>query len=311
MIINTGMRTDIPAFYAEWFMNRVREGYVLVRSPYNPQLVTRYRLNPDVVDVLGFCTKNPAPMLPYLQELKEFRQFWYVTITPYGKEIEPNVPAVAEVITSFKKLSLKIGPAAVGWRYDPILLNGEYTLQRHIEEFEKMAKAMSGYTEVCVISFIDLYNKVRRNFPQAREVERNTRLELGKKLAEIGAEYGIRIKACGEGRELEKYGIDCDGCLTAEVYERAAGAGLVMPKINKSRKECSCYLGADIGAYDSCGHLCRYCYANTDRDAVAVNRKRHEPKSPFLIGREMPGDIIKEAKQESWKNREMNLFSIL
>ena len=88
MIINTGMRTDIPAFYADWFVNRLKAGFVLVRNPYNPRSVTRYRLSPDVVDLIGFCTKNPAPLFPYRDLLASFGQFWYVTITPYGHSME-------------------------------------------------------------------------------------------------------------------------------------------------------------------------------------------------------------------------------
>ena len=308
MIINTGMRTDIPAFYSEWLMNRIRDGYVLVRSPYNPQQVTKYILKPDVVDVLGFCTKNPAPMLPYLSELEGYGQLWYVTITSYGKDIEPNVPESPKVINSFRKLSEKVGIKRVGWRYDPILLNDKYTVQWHIKSFEKMAQELAGYTEACVISFIDLYRKVTRNFPQAREVAEADRIFLGKAFADIGRRCGIKIIACGEGRELEKYGINCDGCMTADKYEKAAGSRLIFPRSTKSRKECSCYLGSDIGAYDSCGHLCRYCYANTDKEAVERNRERHNPRSPFLIGGEIPGDIIKEARQASWKTLELDLF---
>ena len=122
MIINTGQRTDIPAFYSSWFVNRLRAGFVLVRNPYNPQSVTRYRLSPDVVDVIGFCTKNPAPMLPYMPLLKPYHQFWYVTITPYGREIEPYAPSKKAVLESFRRLSGMVGADCIGWRYDPILI---------------------------------------------------------------------------------------------------------------------------------------------------------------------------------------------
>ncbi len=308
MILNTGQRTDIPAFYSKWFMNRIRAGFVMVRSPYNPQQVTKYLLNPTVVDVIGFCTKNPAPMLPYLEELKDFGQYWYVTITPYGKDIEPNVPDKTEVIESFKQLSTVVGAGRTGWRYDPIFLNERYTVEYHIEAFTKMAESLSGYTDVCVISFIDLFRKVVRNFPQARAVEERDRHIIGKTFSEIGRRHGIKIVACGEGRELEQYGVDCDGCMTGAMYEKGAGCDLIVPTKNKHRVECACYLGADIGAYDSCGHLCRYCYANTDKDAVKRNMVRHDPNSPFLIGGALLGDIVKIAEQKSWKNPELNLF---
>ena len=117
MIINTGMRTDIPAFYSDWFVNRLKAGFVLVRNPYNPRSVTRYRLAPDVVDLIGFCTKNPAPMLPYMDLLKPYGQYWFVTITPYGKEIEPRVPDKRNVLESFRRLSDIVGVDSIGWRY--------------------------------------------------------------------------------------------------------------------------------------------------------------------------------------------------
>ena len=104
MIIQTGMRTDIPAFYAKWFTNRLKAGYVLARNPYNPASVTRYRLDPEVVDLIGFCTKNPAPMLPRLELLKPYGQHWSVTITPYGRDIEPHVPPKEQVMESLKRL---------------------------------------------------------------------------------------------------------------------------------------------------------------------------------------------------------------
>ena len=123
MIIQTGMRTDIPAFYSKWFMNRIKEGYVLVRNPYNERQVTRYRLTPDVVDLIAFCTKNPAPMLPYMNVLKPYGQYWFVTITPYGRDIEPNVPDKEKVMDDFKKLSDIVGVDSMGWRYDPIFID--------------------------------------------------------------------------------------------------------------------------------------------------------------------------------------------
>jgi len=308
MIIQTGMRTDIPAFYAEWFRNRLREGYVLVRNPYDPGSVTRYRLSPAVVDVIGFCTKNPAPMLPYLSELAAYGQYWFVTITPYGRDIEPHVPDKERVMEDFRRLSRAVGIDSVGWRYDPILLTETYTLKRHIRDFESMAAALSGATKTCVISFIDLYQKVRRNFPEARAVSAADRMALGKAFAEIGGRYGMTVKACGEGCELAPCGVDCGGCMTAEVWEAAARGRLRIPRRKNQRDGlCSCVLGSDIGAYDTCGHLCRYCYANADPRRVRQNMLAHDPASPFLLGGSMPGDRIHEAKQDSWMDGQMTL----
>ena len=312
MILHTGMRTDIPAFYSEWFLNRIKEGYVLVRNPYNPSQVTRYSLSPEVVDLFAFCTKNPAPMLPHMDVLKEYGQYWFVTITPYGKEIELNVPAKEKVMEDFKSLSDIVGVDCIGWRYDPIFINDRYSVAWHIAEFEKMARTLAGYTRTCVISFIDIYKKVERNFPEVRTVSKMDRITLGKELVKIAGNYGMTVKPCAEGEELAQYGADCSGCMTIKTFETALQADLDVPKtkiaqMNQRKGECACLLGTDIGAYDTCGHLCKYCYANTNVALVRENMKKHDPKSPFLIGNHLPGDVIHEAKQKSWIDRQMKL----
>ena len=308
MILQTGMRTDIPAFYSRWFLKRLREGFVLVRNPYDPQSVTRYRLDPSVVDLMGFCSKNPAPMLPHLDALRDYGQYWFVTITPYGRDIEPRVPDKEQVMESFQRLSDAVGPDSMGWRYDPILINEQYPVERHIRDFEHMAKTLSGYTESCVISFLDLYEKVKRNFPEARELRREERITLGKAFAQIGRSYGMTIRACAEGTELAPYGVNCEGCMTVEIYEKALGTRLSVPRRKNQRGgQCACLLGTDIGAYDSCGHLCRYCYANSSGDAVRRNLRAHDPDSPFLLGGPLPRDKIHEARQESWRDDQLRM----
>ena len=307
MIINTGQRTDIPAFYSEWFVNRLKAGFVLARNPYNPQRITRYRLTPDVVDVIGFCTKNPAPMLPHIDLLRPFGQYWYVTITPYGRDIEPHVPNKLRVLESFRRLSQIAGVNSVGWRYDPILISEEWPVQRHIKAFEYMANALRGYTKTAVISFIDLYEKTKRNFPEAKTVSPADQMILGKAMAEICDRCGMTLRPCAEGNALAPFGADCSGCMTAAMYEQAIGQRLKIPSRAPARKACACYLGGDIGAYNSCGHLCRYCYANYDAETVRANLKAHDPQSPLLIGHVMPGDEIRDADQESWKDYQIAL----
>ena len=307
MIINTGQRTDIPAFYSEWFANRLKAGFVLVRNPYNPVSVTRYRLSPDVVDLIGFCTKNPAPMLPRMDLLREYGQYWYVTITPYGKEIEPRVPDKREVLDSFRRLSDIVGPDRIGWRYDPVFISDAYPAERHIRAFEYMAKALEGYTHTAVISFVDLYEKTKRNFPEVRPVDPEQHLLLGKAFTETGRQYGMTIRPCGEGDELAQFGADCGGCMTVAMYEQALGRRLKVPKFVPARKECACYLGGDIGAYNTCGHLCRYCYANYDAETVRRNMAAHDPQSPMRTGHLMPGDQVHEARQESWIDPQISM----
>ena len=180
----------------------------------------------------------------------------------------------------FITLSKIVGPDCIAWRYDPIFLSDTYTAARHIAEFEQMAAVLSGYTRTCVISFIDLYEKVRRNFPQVKSVPLTERETLGKAFVEIGKKYGMMIRPCAEGTALARY-------------------------------ECACCLTADIGAYNTCGHGCLYCYANASRVTVAQNMRMHDPASPFLVGRSQPGDVIHEAKQESWLVDQISMAELL
>ena len=301
MIINTGCRTDIPAFYAKWFMNRIREGYVLVRNPYNPNQVTKYNLLPEVVDCLAFCTKNPEPMLTYLDELDIYKQYWFVTITLYGKDIEPNVPDKKKVMESFKKLSNHIGVDSIGWRYDPIFIGGGFDVNKHITCFGNMAKELKGYTHNCTISFLDVYEKVKRNAPNINPPTKEEQIEIAKAFSRIGKENDMVIHACCEKTYLSQYGLQCNGCMSQEIVEKAINNTLQPPKRKNLRQGCNCLMGNDIGAYNTCGHLCKYCYANANKQFVIENMKKHDDNSPFLIGRSKPGDKITEAKQKSWK----------
>ena len=307
MILQTGNRTDIPAFYSEWFTNRLKEGFVLVRNPFNPTAVTRYRLDPSVVDLMVFCTKNPAPLLDSMEYLRPFRQYWFVTITPYGKDIEPNVPDKEEVMDSFIRLAGIVGPEHTCWRYDPIFLDETRTEEYHLERFSSMCGRLSGHTRTVVISFIDLYEKVKRNFPEVRTVPFEIQLHLTEKMVQIAQAHRMVLKPCGEDPRLARVGADCSGCMTQKVFEEAIGENLILPPNPKNRAECACYITADIGAYNTCGHFCRYCYANTDRKAVQLAMKLHGPQSPMLIGHPGPDDIIRDAKQVSWIDPQLRM----
>ena len=311
MIINTGCRTDIPAFYSKWLINRIREGYVLVRNPYNPNQVTRYNLSPDVVDCLAFCTKNPEPMLKYLDEIDKYKQYWFVTITPYGKDIEPNVPNKEKVIESFKKLSKHIGVDAIGWRYDPIFIGNNFDVNKHIYYFEKIAKELKNYTHNCTISFLDLYEKVKRNAPEIKPPNQEEQIQIAKAFSKIGKENNMVIHSCCEKTYLSQYGLKCNGCMSKEIVEKAIGCNLNPPNSRKNlRESCNCLMGNDIGAYNTCGHLCKYCYANANKGFVIENMKKHNDNSPFLIGGYEDGDKITIAKQKSWKIENMQISFI-
>lgn len=309
MIINTGQRTDIPAFYSKWFMNRIREGYVLVRNPYYPSLVTKFLLNPDVVDVIGFCTKNPRPMFKYLDELKPFGQFWYISITGFDKDIEPNVHSIDQVIEDFKFLSDKVGKNAIALRYTPIIINEKYTLQRHIDTFEYITSKLEGYTSLAVFGFVDIYDKLKRNHPEIIDCDDSLKIIIAKEFLKIANKHHMELRLCSKEKWLSSYGIDVKGCMRLEDYERAIGFSLTPTKKMEARRGyCTCYLSNDIGSYNSCLHLCSYCYANGNSNLVLSNFKKHDEDSPFLIGNISPDDKIRLAKQESWKEIQGKLF---
>ena len=292
MIINTGQRTDIPAFYSKWFINRIKEGYVLVRNPYYPKLVTKFILDPKVVDVIGFCTKNPHPMLEYLDDLSDFRQFWYISITAFGKDLEPNVPHVDKVIEDFKYLSKKLGKNAINWRYTPIIINEKYPVERHIRAFEYIASHLVGYTSLAVFGFVDIYEKLKLNHPEILDTSDENKIYLAREFSKIAKKYNMNLRLCSKEKWLRNFGIDVDGCMRLEDYENAIGLNLKPNKKMQARKNyCSCFLSNDF---------CKYCYANGNAQFVKNNFLKHDDNSPFIIGTFSKDDIIKEAKQESW-----------
>ena len=307
MILNTGSRTDIPAFFSNWFLNRIDEGFVCTRNPYNDDIY-KYPLDSKIIDCLCFCTKNPKPLLKNIDRLNDFKQFWFVTITPYGKDIERNVPDFKKVIKSFKELSETLGVNSISWRYDPIFITEKYSLDFHINRFEEMASELSGYTDDCTISFIDLYKKVLRNFPEVNEVTTDERMEIGEKFSKIANEYGIKMKTCVEGSLLDQFGFDSSGCMTQNVIEKAIGNNLKIPKGKYRIRECDCIFGRDIGAYNTCLHGCKYCYANANMNLVKRNQKLHNPDSPLLIGDVSESDVVKEVNEPSYIDTQTKLF---
>ena len=312
MIINTGSRTDIPAFFSEWFYNRIKAGFVLVRNPYDPMMVTRYVLDPSVVDAISFCTKNPAPMLPGLHELDRFKSFFMVTITPYGREIEPLVPDKNKVVESFKALSEYAGKNAMSWRYDPVFISEKYSVEFHKRAFADFAEKLHPYTSQCVVSFIDLYEKTKMNFPEAKHVSKKEQEELIDSFSETVRKYGMQIHLCLEDAGLIRDNVDADGCYSQAVMEKAIGEHLTVPNAAiGARKGCRCLLGSDIGAYNTCAHGCLYCYANYDMEIVHQNMRWHDPESPLLIGHLHKGDMVRDAKQKSWIDPQLNIFDFI
>ena len=160
MILNVSGRTDIVAFYSDWFMNRYNEGFVDVRNPFNPKMISRIYF--EDVDAILFCTKNPTPMLDKIQKIAKPILF-HVTLTPYKRDIELNVPDKNDIINSIKKLSKIIGVDNLYIRYDPIFISDKYTVDYHIKAFDKLCTILNGYVKYFIVSFIDDYKNVRKN----------------------------------------------------------------------------------------------------------------------------------------------------
>ena len=289
MILSASRRTDIPAYYSDWFFNRVREGYALVRNPMNAKQIRRIDLRPEAVEGIVFWTKNPTPMLNKLPRLKEYMYYFQFTLNAYDREVEEGIPSKESiVIPAFQRLSDRIGPDRVIWRYDPIFLNARYSFEAHIRNFENLARHLSPYTRKCVISFMDLYRKTEKNMADfdIQQMIAQTQRNLAKRLAEIAQAHGLKLETCAEQMDLEQYGVGHARCIDDRLLEKLLRRPLKVRKDRNQRRECGCVESVDIGAYNTCQGGCRYCYANSSAKAVRANLERHNARSPILIGEE-------------------------
>ena len=304
MIISASRRTDIPAFYSEWFFNRLKAGYAYVRNPMNPRRISEVSLAPDVIDGIVFWTKNPTPMLNRLHELRDYTFYFQFTLTPYGTDIEKNVPPKNNVIIpAFKKLSSMIGKERVVWRYDPILLNDKYTMQYHIKYFRVLCGMLADYTEKCTVSFLDLYKSIKRIIAPLgiRPLTPEQAEELAVYFGEIAKEHGICIDTCAENIDLSRYGIGHAGCIDRHRLERIGNCKLDVERDKSQRAACGCVSGIDLGAYNTCRNGCVYCYANFNQTLVNDCCCKHVPTSPLLYGEVSADDIVKPREMKSFR----------
>lgn len=310
MIISASRRTDIPTFYSEWFLNRVKEGFVYVRNPVNQYQVSKIMLSPDIVDCIVFWTKNPIPMLNRLDEIKEYKYYFQYTLTGYGKDMEAGLPDKKNVlIPAFQELSKKIGKKCVIWRYDPIVFTQRYTPEYHINAFRQIAEALNGYTDKCVISFVDIYEKNKENMQKENAYEMSTQdlEEFATKISGIARENGITVASCAEKINLNKCGIEHNCCIDKKLIEEIIGCNLNVSKDKTQRLECGCMESIDIGAYNTCSNGCKYCYANYDKDSVSSNCRKYDVNSPLLCSKITEFDTITERKVKSMKEYQLSL----
>lgn len=292
MILNVSGRTDIVAFYSKWFMNCYKEGFVDVRNPFNPHLISR--INFQNVDAILFCTKNPKPIIPHLKSITHPIIF-QVTLTPYKQDVEPNVPSKKELIDSIKKISEIVGIENLFIRYDPILLNDFYNLDYHKKAFEKICTLLDGHVKTIIVSFIDDYKNVRKNMNvlKCRDFKEKDYEEIGKHFSKVASNHGMTVQTCFEDRNLTEYGFIKNDCISHEYAFKLTGKTFKTWTARKEKK-CNCVQLVDIGDYNSCSHFCKYCYANYNEKLVQNNVKNHNPNSSLLIGSINPEDTIKE-----------------
>ena len=313
MIISASRRTDISTYYSEWFFNRLREGYVLVRNPMNARQISRISLSPEAVDGIVFWTKNPVPMLSRLGELEPYPYYFQFTLTAYGRDVEPNLPGKNGVlIPAFQELSRMAGRERVVWRYDPIFLSDRYTVEYHCRYFRVLAAKLGEYTEKCTVSFLDFYRSTARNMRslRIREMTAAQQREMMERFSEIAGEYGLYIDTCSEAISLEDLGISHASCVDRERLERIGGYRLKAGRDRNQRKECGCAASVDIGAYDTCGNGCLYCYATDSPPRAAERVRAHRPDSPILFGTVGPEDVIREREAVSLREQQLSLFDL-
>lgn len=305
MIINTGGRTDSVQYYSEWLLNRFAEGYVLARNPLFPNKVNRYELTPDKVDCVVFCSKDYRPILPRLHEITDrFATYFHYTITAYGKDIEPGVPPIEQSMDTLLELSEQVGKQRVAWRYDPVLLTRDYTIERHLETFERMAAVLTPYVDRCIFSFVEMYKKLETNMPELIPLSVQDMDALAQGLGAIAAKYGLHLQTCSTNGDYTRYGIHASGCMTLDILGRANGIVFKDRKHKGMRQGCHCIESRDIGAYDTCLNGCKYCYANKNAHKAVENFKRHDPASPLLLGHVGPEDTIIQGVQKPFRKGE-------
>lgn len=225
MIINTGGRTDTVQYYTDWLLRRFAEGYALVRNPRFPEKVTRYELDPSVVDCVVFCSKNYAPILPRLHEITGlFDTYFFYTITAYGRDMEPGVPDIDASIETLIELERIVGRERIVWRYDPVLLSERYTTEVHRRTFDDMARRLAPHVSRCVFSFVEPYRKLDRNMPELLPLMEEERIYMAELLGGIARERGLRLQACATRKDYSAYGIAQAGCVTLEALGAANGA---------------------------------------------------------------------------------------
>ena len=305
MIISASRRTDIPAFFSDWFINRLNEQYAFVRNPVNIHQISKISLSPDVVDCIVFWSKNPGPMIDKLNALESYMYYFQFTLNAYGKDLETDLPDVETRIHTFQALSRRIGKMRVIWRYDPIIVNDRYSVDWHIKRFRYLAERLCPYTEKVTISFVDLYAKISRTLKDNNiyEPSRIQKDVLAENLSEIAHRHGLIIDTCAEDIDLSSYGIEHGRCIDDRLISKLLGCPVDTAKDKNQRPYCGCIASIDLGFYNTCQNGCVYCYANHNSGIRKRNFQSYDPLSPLLCSHVTELDKITERKMKSQKNK--------
>lgn len=277
-VISVSRRTDIPAFYSEWFMNCIRKGWVSFVHPFSKKEYF-VPLSPHDVTALVFWSKNYGPLIPYLAELEDRGYYFYFhfTITGLPRALEPGASSTEEAISQFRTIATRLSPLHIQWRFDPIVITDEIDISFEIKTFERIAAALEGYTYRCYISFVHLYQRVTRNFRKRgitfRDLEDQEKIELANRISEVGKNYGIALYACCNDLLVDGQ-VHKAHCIDPEILLQITPHSITHLKISPTRPQCGCLKSIDIGRYDSCPHGCLYCYANANKSIVLKNYHR-------------------------------------
>lgn len=307
MILSASRRTDIPAFYSDWLMNRLKEKYILVPNPRNPKRLGRINLSPEWVDCIVFWTKNPLPMLDKLDEIEKlgYRFYFQFTLTPYGSNVERNLPPKTKLIDALRKLSKRIGTERIVWRYDPVFLGGSFSVDWHMEQFQKLCTELDGAASCCVFSFIDVYSNIGKQF---REISLNEMLVVAEGFSRIAKRHNLPLFSCSEKIDLSAFQIQHAACIDPKRIEKIIGCPIKARKDPGQRPACGCVESVDIGVYDTCRNGCAYCYATSGEKALLRNIQKHDPKSPMLIGYPHGDELITDRTAPSLKISQLSLY---
>ena len=293
MIISASRRTDIPAFYAEWFINRVKAGYCLVPNPHNRKQISRISLAPNNTSVIVLWTRNPGPMLPYLGELDDrgIHYCFQFTVMNNPREIDPHTPSLHASLEAFRRLVDHVGPHRVIWRYDPIVFTETTHCEFHIEAFADIADQLEYLTHRCVISIVDAYRKTKSRMTSLSKIPgfkvegyqpaiHETMLQ---KMQDIAYARGMELTSCAEELDLSHLGINPGKCIDDDYIQKVFDIDVTHKKDKGQRDACGCVASRDIGVYDTCILGCKYCYATSSFDKALSNYKEHDKDAPSLI----------------------------